>query len=122
MPIDASDVEQLVEAELSRTTDRAVRARIRELRVPAHSVQREWDWAKPPGQMFACWTVLEHTESNTAIAYCAHAYGPKTPWGLVFIAGPYAPIMGMDAGWFSTLEEALRDSMAWEETTPDPST
>ena len=115
MLLSASDVQHLVETELARIQDPVALARIRELRVMPYAVKREWDWATPPGQMFACWTVLEHPESNTAVAYCPDAYGPRTPWGLVFISGPYAPLMGMDAAWYATLEEAVKESMAWNE-------
>ncbi len=27
--------------------------------------------------------------------------------------------IGMDSGWFSTLESAMRDSLAWDGSTPE---
>ncbi|CAG0933531.1 hypothetical protein TFLX_03094 [Thermoflexales bacterium] len=67
------------------------------------------------GQTYPCWIVLEHKESNTGIAYCDYGFGPKDPWGLVFLSGDS---MGMDSGWFSSLEDAFRESMAREGPNP----
>ena len=112
MSLSATDVEQLVEAELSRISDVALRARIAQLRVRPHAVVREWFYGTP-GQTYECWTVLEHWPSNTGVAYCPEGFGPRHPWGLVFLEGPLIGI-GADYEWFATLEDAVRDSMAWE--------
>ena len=63
------------------------------------------------GEKYPCWIVLEHASSNTGIAYCAQGFGPTDPWGLLFLAGPQKS-MGMDSGWFTTLEYAFRESAA----------
>ena len=36
----------------------------------------------------------------------------------MFLSGPHMNI-GMDCGWFVSLEEAFRDSMAWDEPNPE---
>ena len=57
--------------------------------------------------------------ANTGIAYCPEGFGPRDPWGLVFLSGEHMS-MGMDSGWFTSLEDAFRESSAWEgENTPD---
>ena len=111
MALSSERVRALVDAELSRITDAKLAARIRELLVPPRPVEREWDYG-PPGQTYTCWTVLEDPDSNSGIAYCEEGFGPTFPWGLVFLTGEYLSI-GMDAGWFDTLEEAMLNSMAW---------
>jgi len=63
-------------------------------------------------------TVIEHRESNTGIAFCNQGFGPAYPWGLVFLSGEHMSI-GMDSGWFISLEQAMRDSMAWDEPNPE---
>jgi hypothetical protein len=58
-------------------------------------------------------TVLEHHTSNTGIAYCPTGFGPSDPWGLVLLSGDHMN-MGMDCAWFTSLESAMRESMAWD--------
>src|SRR5215471_6229576 len=110
--MNAKEIADLVEQELGRITDSQLKARIRELLVTPYPVEREWDYGVP-GEHFTCWTVLEHRALNTGVAFCAQGFGPSYPWGLVFLSGPHMSI-GMDCGWFISLEQAMRDSMAWD--------
>ena len=64
-------------------------------------------------ERFTCWTVLEHPLSNTGVAHCAQGFGPSELWGLVFLSGEHTGIE-MDSAWFSTLESAMRKTMAWD--------
>ena len=114
--IDAAKVVELVESELAKITDPKLSSRIRELRVSPYPVERAWDYGAPD-QHYTCWTVVEHHETNTGIAYCELGFRPKCPWGLVSLSGPYMSI-GMDCGRFPTLDTAFRDSMAWDESNP----
>ena len=107
------EVEALVRAELTKISDQEVLEALTPLLVLPYRVDRKWDYG-PDGQTHPCWTVLEHRESNTGIAYCENGFGPKVPWGLVFLSGDYMSI-GMDCNWFPSLEDAFRDSMAWDE-------
>lgn len=113
----AGDVQALLDAELRRITDERLLAKIRELLVPPEAVEREWDYGAPD-ERFICWTILEHLPSNTGIAYCAHGFGPRCPWGLVFLSGPHMNI-GMDCGWYASLEDVFRESRAWEGPNPE---
>jgi hypothetical protein len=118
MMLTSQMVSSLVNVEIARINDAALLARIRELLVTPYPVEREWDYGNP-GEHYSCWTVLEHPSSNTGIAYCRQGFGPSDPWGLVSLSGDYTGI-GMDSGWFPTLESAMRDSMAWDG--PNPTT
>jgi hypothetical protein len=109
VPVTAAEVEQLVDHELSRISDRALQNRIAELRVPAYAVMREWDYG-PHDLVYPCWTVIEDPRANVGIAYCEAGFGPQDPWGLVFLSGPHMSI-GMDSAWFDSLEEAVRQSL-----------
>jgi hypothetical protein len=111
------DISNLVEKELRRISDERLVNRIRELMVSPYPVERAWDY-EPRGQRFVCWTVLEHQPSKTGIAYCSEGFGPSYPWGLVFLSGDYMSI-GMDCGWFASLEDAMRESMAWDGPNPE---
>ncbi|MBX7104593.1 MAG: hypothetical protein K1X57_10965 [Gemmataceae bacterium] len=106
----------LVERELAAISDPTVRDLIQWLRVDPSPVVRDWDYGAP-GERYVCWTVLEHRPSNTGVAYCAAGFGPAHPWGLVFLSGPHMNI-GMDSGWFATLEGAVREGLAWDCTNP----
>jgi hypothetical protein len=113
----SNEVSSLVSEELSRITDTALLARIRDLLVVPYPVERDWDYGRT-GERFTCWTLLEHPPSNTGIAYCTQGFGPSEPWGLVFLSGKHMGI-GMDASWFLTLESAMRESMAWDGPNPE---
>jgi hypothetical protein len=113
VPVSAADVEQFVDRELSRISDPALLARISQLRVPACAVVREWDYGLPD-EAYPCWTVVEDRRVNVGIAYCEAGFGPRNPWGLVFLSGPYMSI-GMDSGWFDSLEEAARELVSWDD-------
>ena len=109
------DIEGFVQAELNRM-DAELAAALRPLLVVPHVEQREWDYGSD-NQTYPCWIVLEHDPSNTAIVYCAEGFGPASPWGLLFLRGEHLS-MGMDSGWFSSLEDAFRGSMACDLPAP----
>src|SRR5215472_3843808 len=98
MALSASDVLALVEAQLSRVTDPKAVALIRSLLVPPRCEYRPWDYGAP-GEKYPCWIVAEHTPSGTGIAYCERGFGPRCPWGLLWISGEHLS-MGMDCSWY----------------------
>jgi hypothetical protein len=112
----AAQIDTLFEQELARITQADLVALIKRLRVATRSEDRPWDYGAKE-QTFPCWIVLEHRESNTGIAYCSSGFGPRDPWGLLFLTGPHTS-MGMDCGWFACLEDAVRGSMAWDGVDP----
>ena len=116
MPGTADDISKLVATEISRIFQPGLASRIRELLVAIRCEPREWDYGEP-GQTYLCWIVAEHPESNTAFAYCEYGFGPREPWGLLRIRGQKMSL-GMDSGWFISLEDAFRDSFAWDGANP----
>ncbi len=116
MGLSAQTVDALVEREVRRIAQAELVSLIGSLRVPTRCELRPWDYGEPE-EVYPCWIVLEHPTSNTAIAYCEEGFGPRDPWGLLFIKGPHSSI-GMDSGWFASLEDAVRGSTAWEGENP----
>jgi hypothetical protein len=112
----AAEIDVLFERELARITQAELITLVRRLRVTTRKENRPWDYGAE-NQTFPCWIVLEHRVSNTAVAYCSSGFGPRDPWGLLFITGPHLN-MGMDSGWFVSLEDAVRESMAWDGENP----
>ncbi len=108
---------KLVTVELSRISDRALVEALEPLIVSPRAVNLSWDYGAP-GQTYECWVVAEHGPSHTAIAYCEQGFGPADPWGLVTLDSP-APTIGMDSSWYSTLEDAFRQSRACRLAPPD---
>ena len=115
--LSADAISSLVRQHLENITDPALQNRTRALLVTPYPVERDWDYGHI-GERFTCWTVLEHPPSNTGVAYCEQGFGPSNPWGLVFLSGEDMGI-GMDSGWFRTLESAMRESMAWDGGNPE---
>jgi hypothetical protein len=113
----AGEISRSVEQQLAGISDPTLVSRIRELLVSPYPVLRAWDYGAE-GESYPCWTLLEHRPSNTAIAFCSQGFGPAYPWGLVFLSGEHMSI-GMDSAWFATLEDAMRDSMAWDGDNPE---
>jgi len=114
--VEATDIQRLVRAELDRMTDMNLVAAIVPLLVEPRLEARPWDYGAAD-QTYSCWIVLGHTPSNTGIAYCAEGFGPTDPWGLLSPTGKHLS-MGMDSGWYASLEDAFRQSMACDLPSP----
>jgi hypothetical protein len=107
MPCSARDVAAHAARELERIADADVREGLRSrLMVPEEHL-REWDYGAP-GERYPCWTVAADPESDSAIVYSEHGFGPEMPWGIVSLSEAW---FGMDSGWFRRLEDAFTGSM-----------
>jgi hypothetical protein len=110
----ADQIVTLVREQLAHFSDTKVMTRVSDLLVAPRLVSRRWDYGQS-GEMFDCWIVLEHRESNTGIAYCSKGFGPKCPWGLLFLEGDEQVMsIGSDSAWYIKLEDAFRESWAYE--------
>jgi hypothetical protein len=89
-------------------TDSAVATLIQRLRIPPRLEARPWAYGA--AREYPCWIVLEDRPANIGVAYCEHGFGPKTPWGLLWLTGRQQS-MGDDSGWFTSLKDAVID--AW---------
>lgn len=113
MPGDTPPLRTLIETELTRLGDDRIASHVRSLLVEPAEVLRAWDYGEP-GEKFVTWTVLsDQARSNTGIAYCDQGFGPRSPWGLVFLGddGAEPASIGMDSQWFSTFLEAYLSSL-----------
>ena len=108
-----SQISALVQEQLRLIVDTHVKSKIMKFLVEPYPTERGWDYGRPDETM-VCWMVLEHKQSNTGIAYCSTGFGPKNPWGLLFLSGPYMN-MGADYGWYASLEHAFMESFASED-------
>jgi hypothetical protein len=119
MSLDETMMAVRVSEELARILDQRVADSLRTYLVPPCSCWLDWDYGHPhtefPEPRYPGFIVAEFPDSGTGIAYSVHGFGPSRPWGLISIARPG---YGEDSGWFQTLEEAFRDSMAWDEPSP----
>ena len=109
-------VQTLLEKEIEHIPHQEMREAIERHRVKLRIENREWDYSKEY-KTYPCCIVLEDPITNTAIAYCEEGFGPANPWGLLFIKGQHMN-MGMDAAWFSCIEDAVRESMFWKGNNP----
>jgi len=113
MPVDPGTLRRFIDRELECVSDVRVLAHIRGLLVWPKIVMRDWDYGEP-GEQYPCWSVFEHQSSNTGIAYCEQGFGPRCPWGLVWLGDEKHPSMsiGMDSGWYSKFLDAYFESCA----------
>ncbi len=114
MTVTATQLLEIVAKELADLNDARITAHVQSLLVPPVPVVRGWDYGAAD-EAYPCWSVLEHMKSNTGIAYCESGFGPKDPWGLVFLAGTEHMSMGMDSGWYPRFLDAYFESMASSE-------
>ena len=113
MPVDDAAVAVLVKEELVRIADKELAAALAKILVPPRRGLLEWDYGGEPN--YPGFVVAEHHASGTGLAFSEHGFGPASPWGLIFLAHPG---FGMDSGWYTTLEGAFRESMAWDQPPP----
>lgn len=111
------DIQATLSAQVDEIDQPELAACVKDHLVRPRLEDREWDYGVE-GQTFPCWICLEDRDLNTAIAFCDEGFGPADPWGLISIDGKHTS-MGMDSGWFATLEDAVRDSMFWDGENPD---
>jgi len=97
---------RLVASELAKISDSEVLASLRTWLVEPNCHLRNWDYGDV-GERYPCWTVIEDSVSDTAIVYSEHGFGPRNPWGLVWLSDLW---FGMDSGWYPHLEDAFIDS------------
>jgi hypothetical protein len=104
----SADIDSLFEEETARITQPDLLDLIARLRVPTRCEQRPWDYGEP-NDAYPCWIVLEHPESNTCIAYCEEGFGPRDPWGLLFIR----TYLGMGWTQAGSCRSKTRCAAAW---------
>lgn len=105
------EVRFLVEAEVSKITDVGFVQGLQTFLVEPRLEMRTWGWQRPLVD-YPVWIVAESTLYDYGIAFSDYGFAPEHPWGLVFLSH-----RGFDADycWYSTLEEAYRDSRLLEE-------
>lgn len=108
--MDADRISKILDEELGKICQPELIDTIKNHLVTPRLEDRDWDYGDP-GQTYPCWIVLEDNESDTVVAYCESGFGPKDPWGLMSLS-KFRNI-GMDSGWFTSLEDAVRESTFW---------
>ena len=110
MQIDADTLKGLIGQELKNLLDVRVTAHI-QLCWLSPAELRDWDYGEP-GEQYPCWITLADNGSNIAIAYCESGFGPRNPWGLLWLESREYVSMGMDSAWHSTFLDAYFNSLA----------
>lgn len=105
--IEKSQLKKLIRSELSSVADPAQRDRLTALMWDdPRPMICAWDYGLPD-ETYSCWCVAGSPGSDrVGVVYCESGFGPKNPWGLIFLHDA-VPRMGMDSAWFPTLPEAL---------------
>ena len=112
--LDADQVRVLVSDQLNSIQDRRCREDLERYVVTPRKQIRNWDYGAE-GETFRVWLVADFRGTRTGIAYSEHGFGPQNPWGLVFVDDEW---FGQDSCWYLRMEDAFRESMAWEGPNP----
>jgi hypothetical protein len=96
-----------LEGEVAAITDPDLRGSVLALLTEPVLMSCAWDYGLP-GESYPCWKVAEDQSRGVGIVRCEQGFGPRTPWGLVWLQEP-TPTMGQDSGWFATFREAAAD-------------
>jgi hypothetical protein len=112
MSADAGTLRDLIGRELANLPDERIVHHIRAHLIEPAPELRDWDYGEP-GQQYLCWIVFRHAASNTGIAFCEQGFGPRCPWGLLWIGGEGKPLsIGQDSGWYRSFLETYFNSFA----------
>ncbi len=118
MNVEGARVQSLVASQSGLIKDRGTRDALLSCLVEPRSQTLQWPYGSGT-ETYRCWVVAELTADGAAIGYSEQGFGPRTPWGLIWLDDDYP---GQDSGWFTTLHEAYLDSFGWQpqEITLDP--
>lgn len=73
--------------------------------VPLKKKTLKWEYGND--EEFPAWEFADFGERNVGGAFCLGGHGASgDTWGLIFINDDY---FGMDAGWYSSIQEMLMD-------------
>lgn len=117
--MDESTVRSLVSEEMTKISDEKLKRALNDYLMAPRACLLDWDYGhihtEFPEPRYPSFIVAEFPESGTGIAYSEYGFGPRYPWGLIWLKQLR---YGMDSGWFASLEAAFRESMAWDEPAP----
>jgi len=112
MSADADTLKDMIGRELASLPDERIVHHIRAHLVEPVAELRGWDYGEP-GQQCPCWIVFRHAASSTGIAFCEQGFGPRRPWGLLWVGGEGKPLsIGQDSGWYGNFLETYFNSFA----------
>lgn len=110
--MDATTLKKMLRDELQTLTDPRVldnlAQRLCEPRIEL------FDWSYADAQ-YPCWIVLEDDPANsdTGIVYCEQGFGPRCPWGLMWLTPENGRReMGQDSDWYTSFLKAYWESRA----------
>jgi hypothetical protein len=105
------EVRLLVDAELRKIADASIVQGLESFLIEPRVEMRFWQWAKPSVD-YPVWVVAESSRYDYGIAFSDYGFAPDHSWGLVFLSH-----IDFDADycWYSTLEDAYRESRLIEE-------
>jgi hypothetical protein len=105
------EVRAVVEGEVRKITDGSIVQGIQTFLITPRLEMRTWGWGKTPAD-YPVWIVAESSRYDYGIAFSDYGFAPEHSWGLVFSSHRD---FDADYCWYSTLEDAYKDSRLFEE-------
>ncbi len=107
----ADEVRVLVESEVRKIANTSIVQGLQTFLIKPRLEMRTWGWGKTPAD-YPVWIVAESSRYDYGIAFSDYGFAPEHSWGLVFLSHRD---FDADYCWYSTLEDAYKDSRLLEE-------
>ena len=107
----AEEVRVVVEREVQKITNASILQGIQTFLVTPRVEMRTWGWEKTPAD-YPVWIIAESSRYDYGIAFSDYGFAPEHAWGLVFLSHRN---FDADYCWYSSLEDAYKDSRLLEE-------
>jgi hypothetical protein len=107
----ADEVRVDVDREVQKIDDASLLQGIKTFLITPRVEMRTWGWEKIPAD-YPVWIIAESSRYDYGIAFSDYGFAPEHPWGLVFLSHRN---FDADYCWYSTLEDAYKDSRLLEE-------
>ena len=107
----ADEVRVDVDREVQKIDDASLLQGLQTFLITPRLEMRTWGWGKTPAD-YPVWIVAESSRYDYGIAFSDYGFAPEHSWGLVFLSHRN---FDADYCWYSTLEDAYKDSRLLEE-------
>jgi hypothetical protein len=99
------DMRKILSAELDRLASATQRHFVEERLIEPYTTTLTWEYGHD--EPFDAWVLADLQQRDVVVQYCQGGFGALgSPWGINFRS---SNTFGMDAGWYPTLADLVKD-------------